>query len=178
MIAVGMGEAIFYWASDGDLLGRIHLAATDAGLCRLALGRENGNAFHAWLARVLRPSRLVRRRTRHIQQATDEIQAYLCGRLRNFETPLDLRGTPFQQRVWAEVARVPYGVTITYGEIAVRVGRPRAARAVGAANGANPVPLFVPCHRVIGASGALRGYGGGLEVKAALLKLERSASLR
>jgi O-6-methylguanine DNA methyltransferase len=169
-------DQISYWATDNDLLGRLRLAASDAGLCRLALGRESDEAFHAWLARLMQPARLVRQRRPLIDQALAELDAYLCGALRTFETPLDLRGTPFQRRVWAKVARVPYGATTSYGEIAARIGRPRAARAVGAANGANPLPLFVPCHRVVGADGALRGYGGGLKIKAALLQLESGAA--
>lgn len=148
------------------------MAASDVGLCRLALGRENDEAFFAWLTQKMRPSDLVRQRTPLIEQALAEIDAYLSGTLRIFETPLDIRGTPFQRGVWIEVRRIPYGATVTYGEIAAGVGRPKAVRAVGAANGANPLALFVPCHRVVGAGGALRGYGGGLEVKAALLKLE------
>ena len=83
-----------------------------------------------------------------------------------------MRGTVFQRAVWAEVACIPYGATTTYGEIAQRIGRSGAARAVGAAVGANPLPILIPCHRVIGAGGSLTGYGGGLEVKAALLRLE------
>lgn len=163
---------IWYWNAVGGPLGRLRLAATEAGLCKLALGRESDDAFHAWLARVMQPDELYRWRHRHIEQALSEIEAYLSGKRRVFETPLDLWGTPFQQQVWAAVANVPFSETVTYGEIARRLGRPRAARAVGAANAANPLPLFVPCHRVVGADGALRGYGGGVEVKALLLRLE------
>jgi O-6-methylguanine DNA methyltransferase len=168
-------EQISHWTANDGMLGRLRLAASGAGLCKLALGRESDASFHTWLARVARPSGLIRQRTLFIDQALAEIDAYLAGGLRTFETPLDLRGTPFQRRVWSEVARVPYGMTVSYGEIAMRIGRPRAARAVGAANGANPLPLFVPCHRVVAADGALQGYGGGLAVKAALLQLERAA---
>jgi O-6-methylguanine DNA methyltransferase len=168
-------QPISYWTTTADLLGPLRLAATLTGLCKLALGRESDDAFQAWLARILRPARLTRQKTPLIEQALDEIAAYLAGQLRVFHTSLDLRGTDFQRQVWAEVCRVPYGVTASYGELAERVGRPRAARAVGAANGANPLPLFVPCHRLVGSNGALRGYGGGLEIKAALLRLESAA---
>jgi O-6-methylguanine DNA methyltransferase len=173
-----VSEIIVYWTAGVGLLGRLRLAASDAGLCRLALGRESDETFHAWLSRVMRPSRLVRQRSPPIEAALAELVAYLSGRLRAFETPLDLRGTPFQQRVWAEVVGVPFGATATYGEIAARIGHPKAVRAVGAANGANPLPIFVPCHRVVGADGGLRGYGGGLDVKAALLKLEGAFASR
>jgi O-6-methylguanine DNA methyltransferase len=163
---------IWCWNAVGGPLGRLRLAATEAGLCKLALGRESDDAFLAWLARVMQPDELCQWRHRHIEHALSEIKAYLSGKLRVFETSLDVRGTPFQRQVWAAVANVPFSETVTYGEIARRLGRPRTARAVGAANAANPLPLFVPCHRVVGADGALRGYGGGVEVKALLLRLE------
>jgi O-6-methylguanine DNA methyltransferase len=171
-------DQIFYWTADGGLLGRLRLATTGDGLCKLALGRESDDAFFSWLTRVMRPASLVRQRTPLFERALAELHAYLSGNLQTFKTPLDLRGTPFQRRVWAEVAGVPYGATTTYGEIAARLDRPRAVRAVGAANGANPLPLFVPCHRVVGADGALRGYGGGLPVKAELLRLESGGLAR
>ncbi len=173
-----MNDKISYWIADGGVLGRPRLAASETGLCKLALGRESNADFFSWLARVMRPAALTEQCTPVIGQALTEINAYLSGSLRAFTCLLDLRGTPFQQRVWAEVGRVPYGATTTYQQIAACMGRPKAVRAVGAANGANPLPLFVPCHRVIGADGALRGYGGGLELKAALLQLENSALTR
>jgi len=175
---------VYYWIADGGLCGSLRLAASDASLCKLALrsgplaqalGRESDAAFFSWLARVMRPAALTEQCTPVIGQALAEVNAYLSGDLRAFTIPLDLRGTPFQQSVWAEVARVPYGQTTTYRQIAAHIGRPDTVRAVGAANGANPLPLFIPCHRVIGADGALRGYGGGLDLKAALLQLERAA---
>jgi O-6-methylguanine DNA methyltransferase len=107
-----------------------------------------------------------------LSEVLTQLREYFAGARRSFDVPLDLRGTAFQKSVWREVARVPYGGTVTYGEIARRIGKPKAARAVGGAVGANPVPIFIPCHRVIGASGALTGYGGGLDVKEDLLRLE------
>ena len=107
-----------------------------------------------------------------LDQVLDELRRYFAGSLKAFRTPLDLRGTPFQQRVWAAVAAVPYGSTVTYREIAERIGAPNAYRAVGAANGANPAAIIVPCHRIIGSEGKLHGYGGGLHQKRALLDLE------
>ena len=99
----------------------------------------------------------------------------LRGKRREFDLRLGAGGTEFQQRVWAELGRIPFGRTISYGELAARIGKPTASRAVGAANGRNPLPVVVPCHRVIGSSGRLVGYGGGLPVKQALLDLERRA---
>jgi O-6-methylguanine DNA methyltransferase len=101
-----------------------------------------------------------------------ELADYFAGRRRDFTLTLDPPGTPFQRDVWGELARIPYGATVSYGELARRVGRPAASRAVGAANGANPIPIVLPCHRVIGANGSLTGYGGGLPIKRALLALE------
>lgn len=102
----------------------------------------------------------------------DELTAYLRGDLRRFSIPLDPRGTAFQRQVWDALGAIPYGETRSYAWVAARIGRPAAVRAVGLANGANPVPVLVPCHRVIGSNGALTGYGGGLGLKARLLRLE------
>lgn len=104
-----------------------------------------------------------------------ELLEYLTGARRAFDLPLDPRGTPFQRRVWSALADIPYGQTVTYGELARRVGCPQGSRAVGQANHRNPLPILLPCHRVVGANGALTGYGGGLELKRFLLELEGSA---
>jgi methylated-DNA-[protein]-cysteine S-methyltransferase len=101
-----------------------------------------------------------------------QLEAYFSGERRAFELPLALAGTPFQRRVWAELRRIPYGATVSYMELAERVGRPDIVRGVAAAVGRTPVPIVVPCHRVVGADGSLTGYGGGLQRKRALLDLE------
>ncbi|HUO86866.1 MAG TPA: methylated-DNA--[protein]-cysteine S-methyltransferase [Thermoanaerobaculia bacterium] len=101
-----------------------------------------------------------------------QLDEYFAGRRRHFDLPLAPRGPAFQRAVWSELARVPFGQTIPYGELAERVGRRGAARAIGGANHANPLPIVVPCHRVIGADGSLTGYGGGLERKRRLLSIE------
>ena len=110
-----------------------------------------------------------------LAQAKRQLEEYFAGERREFDLPLAAGGTDFQRRVWAELGRIPFGETISYGELAARVGKPTASRAVGAANGRNPLPVVVPCHRVIGTSGRLVGYGGGLPTKQALLDLERRA---
>ena len=107
-----------------------------------------------------------------LEQAVDELRRYLAGEQVQFTCPLDLHGTPFQVMVWNELLRIPYGQTRSYLEIAQAIGRPKAVRAVGAANGSNPVAIIVPCHRVISSDGKLRGYAGGLPAKAKLLKIE------
>ncbi|GAA3007647.1 methylated-DNA--[protein]-cysteine S-methyltransferase [Streptomyces fulvorobeus] len=103
---------------------------------------------------------------------TEQLDAYFAGELRTFDLPMTLAGTPFQRAVWAELNRIPYGETRSYGELADLLGNPSASRAVGLANGKNPIGIIVPCHRVIGASGGLTGYGGGLDRKQRLLAFE------
>ena len=112
-------------------------------------------------------------RDRHLRAATRELRAYFAGELRQFSLALAPAGTPFQLDVWRALAAIPYGETTSYGELAKRIGRGKAVRAVGAANGSNPLPIVLPCHRVIGSNGSLTGYGGGLSIKRALLALER-----
>lgn len=110
-----------------------------------------------------------------VAEAARQLRAYFAGERREFDLPLAPEGTPFQLAVWRALRAIPYGRTESYGELARRIGRPNAVRAVGAANGANPLPIVVPCHRVIGADGSLTGYGGGLPIKQALLELEGAA---
>jgi methylated-DNA-[protein]-cysteine S-methyltransferase len=111
-----------------------------------------------------------------LEECAAQIAAYLEGRRRDFALPMAVAGTPFQQRVWREIAGIPYGKTITYAELAKRAGSPGSARAAGAATGRNPLSIIVPCHRVVGTSGTLTGYAGGLDRKAHLLALEGAAS--
>jgi methylated-DNA-[protein]-cysteine S-methyltransferase len=106
------------------------------------------------------------------KELSQQLQEYFSCRRQSFDIPLDLRGTPFQLSVWEALAQVPYGTTKTYGELAKAIGRPKAFRAVGRAVGSNPVGIIIPCHRVIGSRGDLRGFGGGLEIKVKLLALE------
>ena len=105
--------------------------------------------------------------------AARQLEAYFRGELQEFALTLNPKGTAFQQAVWRELVKIPYGCTVTYGELAKRLGNPQASRAVGLANGANPIAIVQPCHRVIGSNGKLTGFGGGLDVKQRLLDLER-----
>ncbi|BBY96570.1 methylated-DNA--[protein]-cysteine S-methyltransferase [Mycolicibacterium fallax] len=105
--------------------------------------------------------------------AVAQLAAYFAGELQEFDLPMELAGTDFQRRVWAALTTIPYGQTRSYGQIAEQIGSPQASRAVGLANGHNPISIIVPCHRVIGANGSLTGYGGGLDRKKTLLALER-----
>jgi methylated-DNA-[protein]-cysteine S-methyltransferase len=107
-----------------------------------------------------------------LRQAVAQLRAYFAGELQHFDLPLDMQGTDFQKRVWRQLQSIPYGETRSYSFVANAIGAPKAVRAVGAANGRNPIPIVVPCHRVIGAGGSLVGYGGGLPLKKLLLDLE------
>ena len=110
-----------------------------------------------------------------LARVATQLDEYFRGERTSFDLDLDLRGTDFQQRVWRELQNIPYGGTASYGEIAARIGNPKACRAVGMANRRNPIPIIIPCHRVIGRDGSLTGFGGGLDVKERLLALERKA---
>jgi methylated-DNA-[protein]-cysteine S-methyltransferase len=146
-------------------VGELFVAATDRGLCRISYWPEGMEESLAktFGVRVLRsPLDAVRR----------ELDEYFEGTRTTFDMPLDLRVAPFYADVLAELARVPYGMTETYGALAKKVGRPKAARAVGTVMNRNPIPIVLPCHRIVGANGALTGYAGGLDVKRTLLRLE------
>ena len=122
--------------------------------------------------RARQPLESWRRDDRLFAAHAAQLDAYFAGELRDFDLPLAPAGTAFQQAVWTALRRIPYGAVASYGRIAADIGRPTASRAVGAANGANPLPIIVPCHRVIGAAGALTGFGGGLETKRFMLDHE------
>ncbi len=157
--------------------GRIWLAADEHGLRRVEFPPHPGRSsppppLAATAAESSAGASNPAAARRILAAACDQLGEYFAGRRTDFDLPLAPHGTAFQLRVWAELRSIPYGQTVSYGELARRVGRPRAARAVGAANGANPIPIIVPCHRVIGADGSLTGFGGGLAIKARLLALE------
>jgi methylated-DNA-[protein]-cysteine S-methyltransferase len=143
-------------------LGELLLAGDGDALTAVWMGVQPPSPGPGW-----------RRDPGAFREAAEQLRSYFTGELREFDLALDPRGTPFQRRVWDALREIPYGTTISYAELAAAVGRPGAARAVGAANGRNPVAVVIPCHRVIGASGALTGYGGGLGRKRLLLDLER-----
>ena len=107
-----------------------------------------------------------------LRRAARQLTEYFAGKRISFDLPLDLRGTPFQLAAWRSLAEIPYGSTLSYGQQAALIGRPKAVRAVGRANGRNPVPIVLPCHRIVGADGSLTGFGGGLDLKLDLLRRE------
>ena len=146
-------------------VGDLFLAATERGLCRISYWPEG---MEESLARTYGP-RVLRSPLDDVHRELDE---YFEGTRREFDLPIDLRVAPFHADVLAKLARVPYGRTETYGSLAAKVGRPKAARAVGTVMHHNPIPIVLPCHRIVGANGSLTGYAGGLDVKLRLLQLE------
>jgi len=160
-----------YYGIFDSSLGVVCIASTEKGVCKIALPGESEEDFFGWPSAHFGPQNVIEDKSKN-EGALAELESYLAGVLREFQSPLDLRGTEFQMRVWREVRTIPYGTTCSYRDIAERIGHPRAYRAVGTANGANPIPVIIPCHRVIGRDGSLRGYGGGLAMKERLLRLE------
>ena len=146
-------------------VGELLVAETDRGLARISYFPEG---MEETLARTFGP-RVLRIPLDAVRRELDE---YFAGRRESFDLPLDLRVAPFHEEVLRELARVPYGRTETYGGLAKKVGRPRAARAVGTVMHSNPIPIVLPCHRIVGANGSLTGYAGGLDIKRRLLELE------
>ncbi len=145
-------------------VGRLLLAAGQQGLQLISFP----DGRHA-----LRPEPGWHEESKSLRETIHQLKAYFAGELHDFNLPLDPQGTAFQLAVWKRLTEIPYGDTISYGELARRIGNPNASRAVGLANGSNPIPIVIPCHRVIGSNGKLTGYGGGLETKEKLLALER-----
>ncbi|MEO8217464.1 MAG: methylated-DNA--[protein]-cysteine S-methyltransferase [Acidobacteriota bacterium] len=149
-----------YFSSFISHLGQFHVAVNEQG----AVVRCGFRPLEMSAAFVENPVRC--------RAVIQELKEYFAGRSKEFSVPLAMSGTDFQKNVWETLLTIPYGATISYRELATRIGNPRAVRAVGGANGANPVAVIVPCHRVIGSNGSLTGYGGGMLVKEALLVLE------
>jgi O-6-methylguanine DNA methyltransferase len=170
-VRAGSGRATVSQAEIDSPIGPLALYGTNDGLMAIVFPRHSRVAVEAWLDRVIGEVRIVDDEAAH-EGTIGQLQEYFAGMRRDFDLELDLRGTAFQQRVWEAVAAVPYGQTRSYADVARAVGNGKAVRAVGAANGANPIPLVVPCHRIIGSHGGLHGYGGGLDVKARLLEIE------
>ena len=145
-------------------VGPLLLVGDDAGLRQILFvnGRHRARPEPSWKDDAAPLEKTIR-----------QLRSYFAGEREEFDLPLAPEGTPFQREVWRRLCEIPYGETISYGELARRIGNPRASRAVGLANGSNPIPIVIPCHRVIGSNGKLTGYGGGLPIKEKLLALEK-----
>ena len=167
------GDDLFIYDFDTRELGRIGLAFTERGLLRLAMFLEQPNSFR--VSYEEKGEYRLHRGGKDAQQAVEQIRQYLARERKDFQVKVDWRGmSNFQRRVLEVTRAIPYGETRSYGELARRIGNPRAARAVGGAERRNPVPLIIPCHRVIGSDGSMKGYGGaeGVDLKARLLAFE------
>lgn len=149
-----------------------NLAYYDLSLGKIGIAEENGAITQLFFAAEKTPSGQGQE-TPLLQQAAAQLGEYLAGTRRAFDLPLSPRGSEFQLLVWQALQSIPYGETKSYKQIAAQIGRPKACRAVGMANNRNPISIIIPCHRVIGANGALVGYGGGLDIKECLLSLEQ-----
>lgn len=159
------------WSSHTTKLGTVYVASTEKGICKLAIPAESKRDFMAWLERTADGGTITENHRRH-RRFVEELNRYLSQRLVKFTTRLDPIGTEFQKQVWKELRKVRYGTTITYKDLARRVGRDGAFQTVGRANGANPLPIVIPCHRIVGSDRGLVGYAAGIKTKEFLLRLE------
>lgn len=155
-----------WYAELNSPLGKLTLESNGEALTRIRLPEEDWEPDPK-VKRVRKPALFA--------EAAAQLGAYFRGERTDFDLPLKTGGTPFQNKVWAQLRKIPCGETITYAQLARRTGNPKASRAVGAANGKNPIPIVIPCHRVIGSNGKLTGFAGGLQAKKALLDLENGS---
>ena len=161
-----------YYTEYQSMLGIIYIAATENGICSISLPGSKKEEFIGWLKKHY--DNIIEEESNLLVQGIAELDEYFKGVRKEFSIPLDLQGTDFQKKVWEALCKVPCGSTATYGEIACMIGNPKASRAVGGANNKNPVPIIVPCHRIIGSNGKLVGYAGGVDMKQRLLEIEKS----
>jgi methylated-DNA-[protein]-cysteine S-methyltransferase len=162
-----------YCTSFDSKIGLIYIASTDKGVCKISVPRQTKKDFFRWLRENFDDSEVVDNKSRN-KEVMDQLNRYFNGKLAKFTCAVDMRGTPFQVRVWKELIKISYGTTISYKQLAKRLGTSRGFQAIGRANAANPVPIIVPCHRVLGTDGTLIGYASGVKTKEFLLKLEGS----
>ncbi len=159
------------WCSIPSPIGPLVVVSSVRGLSRIVVGGEPSGSLERWAALHFPGAELVESASRN-QMYIGELNRYFDRTLERFESPLDLKGSDFQLLVWTELRKIPYGSTVTYGELARRIGLPQAQQAVGRANATNPVPIVVPCHRVLGSRNRLEGFAAGVAVKEYLLRHE------
>lgn len=153
-------------------IGLTIIVGCKAGICKFSLPNTVPGTISTWIDQYY--DSYEEKRTKIMDNAIEELNQYFKRERKRFSVPIQLHGTAFQKKVWRTLQKIPYGETTTYGDIAHQIKKPKAVRAVGGAIGKNPVPIIVPCHRVIGAQGELVGYGGGLPLKQKLLRLEKT----
>ncbi len=167
-------EKIYYSFFNSSLLGKFFVASTERGVCMVDFLRSEKTFLKRLKFKF--PGELIRNDQKN-KDVLDQLKKYLKGDLKRFDCKLDLKGTPFQKKVWTALSRIPYGQTRSYKEIAKAIGHPKAFRAVGNSNGRNSIPLIIPCHRVIESNGGLGGFGHGVKVKRQLLDFEKTHAL-
>jgi len=167
-------EKVYYSSFDSPWLKKVFVASTEKGVCMVNFLTPEESFLKELKGRF--PGETIRD-DRKNRKVLFQLKKYLEGKLRRFDCRLDMRGTPFQKKVWSALAKIPYGRTRSYMDIARAIGHPKAFRAVGNANGKNPIPLIIPCHRVIESNGGLGGFGHGLKVKKQLIDFERTHAL-
>jgi O-6-methylguanine DNA methyltransferase len=168
-------ENIYYSSFDSSLLRKVFVASTERGVCMVDFLTSEKDFLKRLTKRC--PGEIVRNDQKN-RNVLNQLKKYLKGELQRFDCKLDFKGSPFQKRVWLALAKIPYGQTRSYKEIARTIGYPKAFRAVGNANGQNSIPLIIPCHRVIESNGGLGGFGHGIEVKRRLLDFEKTHGVR
>jgi len=168
-------EKICYSFFDSPVLKKVFVASTNKGVCAVDFLTSKKTFLEDLRKRF---AGNIIRNDRKNQKVLTQLKKYLKGELKHFDCPLDMRGTPFQKKVWSALKKIPHGRTRSYQDIAKSIGHPKAFRAVGNANGSNSIPLIIPCHRVIASNGSLGGFGHGLKVKAKLLNLEKIHGIR
>jgi methylated-DNA-[protein]-cysteine S-methyltransferase len=166
-----------YYAETDSPIGPITVASTSQGICWIDFGNGKKTLLNLerW-AKLWLKTDLIEWDDRFHQPIFAQLHEYFAGERKQFAVPLDLQGTNFQKMVWESLLSIPYGETRSYKEVALHIRAPKAVRAIGGANNKNPIPIIIPCHRVVGSNGALVGYGGGLEIKEFLLELEKNHS--
>ena len=164
-------ETIYYSSFDSPFLRKVFVASTENGVCMVDFLKPEKTFLKELRKRF---SGKIVRDDRKNRNALNQLRGYLNGELRRFDCKVDFRGTPFQKKVWSALAKISYGRTRSYGDIAQAIGHPKAFRAVGNANGRNSIPLIIPCHRVIASNGGLGGFGHGVKVKRQLLDFEKT----
>ena len=174
-------QEVLYWAKGRFLFGKVVVCCSERGVREIRFAnekKERGNRENEQELPLQAAGNSQKSGARLARKALRELKEYEQGVLKRFTVPLDTGGTPFEKMVWGELMRIPYGKTSSYGEVARKVGNPRGALAVGMANSKNPIPILVPCHRVIASDGSLGGYAGGLIMKTQLLRLEHKQVMK
>ncbi len=161
----------FVWSTFTTQIGVVYVASTDKGVCKITIPGQTKKDFFAWLERHADGGTITESKRRH-KRVAEQLNRYFSRKLVKFNVRLDIIGTPFQRLVWKELRKVRYGTSVSYKELSKRVGMPKAAQTVGRANGANPLPIIIPCHRVLGSDSRLVGYAAGVKTKEFLLRLE------